>query len=81
MEFKVADTVIWELLASNVIVAGTKAVVLYRLSMYEQSTALGYQCIVFPPKPGKLAGNDHVVVGPKTEVMMSGISGPGAQVQ
>ena len=56
------------------IVAGTAAVVLKRLSVYicvAQFAALGYQA----------AGNDHVVVGPDTEVVMSRISGPGLQEQ
>ena len=56
------------------IVAGTAAVVLKRLSVYicvAQFAALGYQA----------AGNDHVVVGSDTVVVMSTISGPGLQEQ
>ena len=56
------------------IVAETAAVVLTRLSVYicmAQFAALGYQAV----------GNDHVVVGPKTEVVMSGITGPGLHEQ
>ena len=54
---------------ARVIVAGTKAVVLNRVSVYicaPQATELGCQA----------AGSDHVVVVPKTEVVMLGMTGP-----
>ena len=69
MVFEVEKTLICVLVPARVIAAGTEAVVLNKVSVYicgPQSTAFGCQA----------AGNDHVVVAPRTEVEMLGITDP-----
>ena len=68
--FEVASTLIWELLLAREIVAGTKAVVLNMVTVAvytPQLVVLGNQS----------DGNAHVVIWPKTVVVMSKIADTG----